>query len=99
MLLVRSGGGGEDTCRRGGTAGRGTGVWTACAPSLEDLGLADVDVPLGGDCLPLLEEDSGHVAGCGEEGRDDLFGSAPRSLEFPRWAFTWEKPDSESCWY
>ena len=30
-------------------------VWMACASILEDLGKADVDVPLGVDCLPLLE--------------------------------------------
>ena len=33
----------------------GAVVWTTCTPSLEDLGQANVDVPLGVDCLPLLE--------------------------------------------
>ena len=36
-------------------------VWTACASSLEDLGQAGVDGPLGVDCLPRLERDRGHV--------------------------------------
>ena len=35
----------------------GTFVWTACTPSLEDFGQANVDVPLDVDCLPLLGQD------------------------------------------
>ena len=33
------------------------------------------------------------MTGFGEEDRDGLFGSASRSLEFRRWALTWEKLD------
>ena len=45
----------------------GASVWTSCAPSLEDLEQANVDVPLGVDCLPLLKRNRGHVTGFGEE--------------------------------
>ena len=71
----------------------GTVVWMACTPSLEDLGQANVNVPLIGDCLPLPERNRGHMTGLGEEGLDRLFRSASRFLEFYRWVLTWEKPD------
>ena len=60
----------------------GAVVWTTCTPSLEGLGRANVDVPFGVDCLPLLERDRGHMTGFGEEDRDHEFGSASRPLEF-----------------
>ena len=72
-------------------------VSQACAPSLKDLGPANVDVPLGVDYLPLLEQDRGHMTGLGEEDRDHLFGSAYRSLEFHRWALTWENQTEDCC--
>ena len=53
----------------------GAFVWTACTPSLEDFGRANVDIPLDVDCLPLLEQDRGHMIGFGEEDCDQLFGS------------------------
>ena len=71
----------------------GAVVWTTCTPSLQDLGQANVDVPLGVDRLPLLQRDRGNMTGFHEEDRDHLFGSASRSLEFHRWALTWKKPD------
>ena len=43
----------------------GAVVWTTCTPSLEGLGRANVDVPFGVDCLPLLERDRGHLTGLG----------------------------------
>ena len=48
-------------------------VWMACASILEDLGKADVDVPLGVDCLRLLGWNRGHMTELGEEDRDHLF--------------------------
>ena len=71
----------------------GAVVWTTCTPSLQDFGQANVDVPLGVDRLPLLEWDRGHMTGSGEYDRKNLSGSASRSLEFHRWALTWEKSD------
>ena len=71
----------------------GTAVETACTPCLEDFGQAGVGVSLRVDCLPLLGRDRGHMTGLGEEDRDDLFRSASLSLEFLRWALTWEKSD------
>ena len=50
----------------------GAVVWTACTPNLIDLGLAKVDAPLGVDCFPLLEQNSGHRAEFGEEDYDHL---------------------------
>ena len=70
----------------------GAVVWTTCSQSLKDLGQANVDVPLGIACLPLLEQGRGHMTKDGKD-CDYLFGSASRSLEFHRWALTWEKPD------
>ena len=55
---------------------------TPCSPSLEGLGQANVDVPPGGNCLPLLERGRGHMTGFGEEDCDHLMGSASRYLEF-----------------
>ena len=69
----------------------GTVVWMACTPSLEDLGQANVDVPLGITRLPILERGGGHVADFGED-CDCLFESASQFLEFHRWALTSEKP-------
>ena len=66
------------------------------APSFgrpKDLEQANVDVPLGVDCLPLLKRNRGHVTGFGEEDRDYLFGGASRSLKFHKWALTGEKSD------
>ena len=57
-------------------------VWMSCSPSLEDLGQANVDVPLGVNCRPLLERGKGHMTGFGEEDCDHLMGSASRYLEF-----------------
>ena len=71
----------------------GASVWTVYTPRLEDLGLANVDVPLGLHCLPLLQRGRGHMTGFGEEDCNYPFGRASRSLEFQRWALTWEKPD------
>ena len=68
-------------------------VWMACASILEDLGKADVDVPLGVDCLPLLERGSVHVTRFGEGDCDYLIGNASRYLEFNRWALTGGKTD------
>ena len=70
----------------------GAVVWTACTPSLKDSGQVNVNVQVGGDRLPLLERVRGHVTGSGTEDRDDLFGSAPRCFEFPRWALAREQP-------
>ena len=76
-------------------------VWTACTPSLEDLGQAGVDVSLGVDCLLLMERNRGHMTGFGSENRDRPFGGASRSLEFHRWgwALPWETEDcqTEDC--
>ena len=47
-------------------------AWSASTPSLEDLGQVNVNVPLDVDCLPLLEQDRGHITGLGEEDRDHL---------------------------
>ena len=41
----------------------------------------------------LIVQDRDRMTGFGEEDRDGLFGSASRSLEFRRWALTWEKLD------
>ena len=60
----------------------GAVVWTACGLSLEDLGQTNVDVPLGVDCLLLLERGRGHMNRFGKEDRGHLFGCASRSLEF-----------------
>ena len=59
-------------------------VWTPRSPSLEDVGQANVDVPLGVICLPLLERGKGHMTGFGEEDCEHLIGSASRYLEFHR---------------
>ena len=56
-------------------------VWTPCSPSLEGLGQANVDVPLGVNCLPLLERGRGHMTGFREEDCDHLIGSASRYLD------------------
>ena len=54
-----------DRCQVEQQAAGGAGVWTACAPSLEDLGPAGVDGPLSGGamgagvreaCAPSLED-------------------------------------------
>ena len=94
FLVVQSGGGGVVTCmvvveQQAAAAV----VWTACTPSLEDLGQAGVDVSLVVDCLLLMERNRGHMTGFGSENRDRPFVGASRSLEFYRWALTWEKPD------
>ena len=67
----------------------GAVVWTACTPSLKDLEQANVDVLLGVGCLLLLERDTGHMIGLGEEDRDHLFGSASPSLKCLGWGLTW----------
>ena len=66
----------------------GAVVLTACSPSLEDLRQANADVPVGVDCLPVLELGRWHMTGFGEEDCDYLFGSASRSPESQRWALT-----------
>ena len=65
----------------------GAVVWTACSPNLEDLGQANVVVPLGVDSLPLLGWGRGQMNEFGED-RGYLFGSAFRSLVFHRWVLT-----------
>ena len=60
----------------------GAVIWTACIPSLKDLQLANVDVSLSIDCLPLLERDIGYMTGLGKEDHDYLSGSASQCLEF-----------------
>ena len=62
----------------------GSFVWTPCSPSLKGLGQANVDVPLGVNCLPLLEQGRCHMTGFGGEYCDHLIGSASRYLEFHR---------------
>ena len=57
----------------------------------KDLEQANVDVPLGVDCLSPMDCDRGHKPGFGEEDCDHLFGNASRSLEFNGWALTSEK--------
>ena len=42
-------------------------VWTTCSPSLEDPGQANVDVPLGEACLPLIERGRGYMTEFGED--------------------------------
>ena len=37
------------------------------------------------------------MIGFGEEVRDHVFGSASRSLEFHRWALTWENQTEDCC--
>ena len=69
----------------------GSRVWMARAPSLEDLGQAGVDVPLGGDGLPFLERDRIHMYRFGEDDHGHLFGNASRSLKFHMWASHLEK--------
>ena len=44
------------------------------------LGQANVNVPVGVDCLPLLERGRGHMTGFGEEGYDCLYRSAFQCL-------------------
>ena len=68
-------------------------VWTPCSPSLEDLGQANVDVPLGVNCLPVPERGRGQGTGFGEEDCNHLIGSASRYREFHRRALTREKSD------
>ena len=48
------------------------------AVRLEDLRKAGADVPLGVDCLPLLERGRDHMAGFSEEDRDHLFRDVSR---------------------
>ena len=55
--------------------------------------MAKFDVPLGVDCLLLLERNKGHMIAFGEEEHNGLFGSAFLLLEFHRWAVYWEKSD------
>ena len=63
----------------------GAGVWTVCTPGLKDLGQANVDVPLGVDCLPLPERDRGHMTEFGEGDRDHSphWGTADAEIKIP----------------
>ena len=45
----------------------GAVVWTACSPHLKDIGQANVNMPLGVDCLPLLEWNRGRMTEFGED--------------------------------
>ena len=63
------------------------------APSLEDLGRANVDVPLSIDCVSPAEQNRGHMTGFGETDCDHLLRSDSRVLKFDRWAVTREKPE------
>ena len=53
---------------------------------------ANVDIPLSIVCVPLQEWGRSHMTDFGED-CNYLFGSASQSLEFHKWALTWEKPD------
>ena len=75
----------------------GAVVWTACTPSVEDLGQADVDATLGVGCLPLLERDRGQTIESGEEDLDHLLASASQVLEFHRCALSPELSRIRVC--
>ena len=64
-------------------AGAGRGLdGVRSKPRRHWAGTDDDYIPLGVDCLPLLERVRGRMTGFGEEDRDHLFANASQSLEF-----------------